>query len=104
MMRPCEAYALYKQANAQTVQDQMMAHVQKARTYVDEHKGEMAHNVANNITYGLMSNPRGMGSASVFGASAGGVIDGILMRPIADAALHLADKGLRKYYGVAEQQ
>lgn len=80
-----------------------MVHVNQARDYLAAHKGEMARSAAHNVVYGLMSNPRGMGSSSVFGASAGGIIDGILMRPLADAALHLADKGLHRYYGVADK-
>lgn len=101
-MRPCEAYALLKHAADDAARDRVLTHANAAKDYVLSHRGEITHNVTNNVAYGLLSNPRGSGSSSILGASAGGIIDGILMKPVADAALNLADRGLRKFYNTPE--
>lgn len=103
-MRAYAAYMLFKQAEDTTTRDRLVQGLAQAKDYLNTHKKEMAQHSANNVVYGLMSNPRGLGSSSVFGASAGGVLDGILMRPVADTALHIADKGLHAFYGIKESQ
>lgn len=98
-MRPIEAYWLCKQA---AFADTAKQHAETAGAYLDAHKGEMARNSLNNVAYGLMSNPRGIGGTSLIGGSAGGIVDGILIRPVADAATSLVQRAARKFYGLNE--
>jgi len=81
--------------------DAFMAHMKRAAdeeaslaAYFQRSKGELAHNATSNVLYGLLSNPRGGGPVSVMGASAGGVIDGLLFKPMVDATAHAIGKGL----------
>lgn len=98
-MRPFDVYCLMKQAS---IIEDAKQRSNAAAAYLDAHKGEMARSSLNNIAYGLMSNPRGIGSTSLIGGSAGGLIDGILIRPIADAATSLVQQGARKFYGLRD--
>lgn len=71
--------------------------------YVNEHKGDMGRAAANNILYGMLSNPRGNGPVSLTGASVGGVIDGMLFKPVVDAGIGLVGKGLRAVNGLKSE-
>lgn len=62
--------------------------------YLSRNKGELAEHATTNVIYGLLSNPRGGGPVSLVGASAGGVIDGLLFKPMFDGAAHVIGKGL----------
>jgi hypothetical protein len=99
-MRPFEAYQLIKHG---AVMEDVQQHARATAAYFDAHKADMARNSLNNVAYGLMSNPRGAGGTSLLGGSMGGVIDGVLMRPIADAATSLVRRTARKFYGLHDE-
>lgn len=71
--------------------------------YIGDHKGDMARAAGNNVLYGLLSNPRGNGPVSLTGASVGGVIDGMLFKPIVDAGIGLVGRGLRAANGLKSE-
>jgi hypothetical protein len=49
--------------------------------------------VASNLATGLMTGSRG-GAVSLIGGSLGGVVDGLLVRPLIHGALGLAEQGI----------
>ena len=61
---------------------------------------DVLKSIGNNVAFGLLSNPRGAGPVSLFGQSAGGVLDGFLFKPVVDGGIDLVGKGLRWAYGV----
>jgi hypothetical protein len=72
-------------------------------TYAEDHKHDALRSIGNNIAYGLLSNPRGSGPISILGSSAGGVVDGLLFKPVVNATADLIGKGLRSAYGVKSE-
>jgi predicted alpha/beta-hydrolase family hydrolase len=58
--------------------------------------------VRNNVIYGLMSSRAG-GPVSLVGSSVGGALDGVLMKPVIDAGIDAAGKGVRWAYGLKNE-
>jgi hypothetical protein len=106
-MRPIDVYMTIKAASNDgmdpTHPDVLRPKIDAAKDYLTRNQGHMAHSAANNVLYGLLSNPRGVGPASILGSSTGGVLDGMLMRPVTDAGIELVGRGLRKFYGLGEK-
>jgi hypothetical protein len=104
-MRPYEAYWLHKSASEQGQDWRQVAreHLSDAHAYWDKNKPAMLRSTANNLMFGLLTSPRGAGPVSLVGSSSGGVIDGMLFKPITDGAIHLVGTGLRKFYGLSEK-
>lgn len=105
-MRPYEAYWLHKQASGvdwENARQQARTHLHDAHEYWQKNKPAMLRSTANNLMFGLLTSPRGAGPVSLVGSSTGGVIDGMLFRPLTDGAIHLVGTGLRKFYGLGEK-
>ena len=66
----------------------------RAAAYLGNNSGATLKRVGHNLLFGAMSNPRGNGPVSLTGSSVGGVIDGMLFKPVVDAGIGIAAKGM----------
>lgn len=70
----------------------------------DEHKNEytLFGQSGINVVHGLLSG-RPSGGASVVGASVGGAIDGLILKPTLDATIKAIGRGARWAYGIGDR-